>query len=335
MVDPAELLQRGNSSVVAPAGHGKTEIIAKVAALGGRTLVLTHTHAGVHAIRARLKRLGVSPARVAVDTIASWSTRYAYAFPGVAQPPAGEPQNSAEWDQLYVGSKKSLGVAAVREVVASSYDRILVDEYQDCNALQHELTVALSTIVPTTVFGDPMQGIFEFAGATLDWDEEILPTFPLFGSLDEPYRWKDKNPDLGAWVAETRLKLMRGDTIDLMDPRITYRPSADAFDMSVLFDGIDSKEGSFAAIHCNKGLCYKLASAANGGYQAIEEIAANRLCNFARAWDAALDAKSKAEAIVSLSSDCFHKRKAVDGETPTAEELAVMDSLRTAYNGMS
>lgn len=276
MVDPAELLRRGNSSVVAPAGHGKTEVIAKVAALGNRTLVLTHTHAGVHAIRARLKRLGVPTARAAVETVASWSTRYAYAFPGVAQPPPGDPQSGAEWDQLYAGSRAALDVAAIRDVVGSSYDRILVDEYQDCNSLQHELTIALSTIVPTTVFGDPMQGIFEFAGATLDWDREIFPTFPLFGSLDQPYRWKDKNPDLGAWVAETRLKLLRGEPIDLMDSRISYRPSSDAFDMGVLFDGIDAKEGSFAAIHCNKGLCYKLASAANGGYQAIEEVAANR-----------------------------------------------------------
>ncbi len=334
MVDPAELLRGGNSSVVAPAGHGKTEVITKVAALGSRTLILTHTHAGVHAIRARLKRLGVPSARVAIETIASWSTRYAHAFPGVAQPPAAEPQNSAEWDQLYVGAKQALGVAAVRQVVASSYDRILVDEYQDCNALQHELTVELSTIVPTTVFGDPMQGIFEFAGATLDWNGEIHPTFPLFGSLDEPHRWRDKNPDLGAWVAETRLKLMHGEPIDLMDSRITYRPSTDAFDMGVLFDGIDTKEGSFAAIHCNKGICYKLASAANGGYQAIEEIAANRLGTFAKAWDSAPDAKSKAEAIISLSSDCFHKRNAAQGETVTAEELAVKESLRTAYHDM-
>lgn len=335
MVDPAELLRRGNSSVVAPAGHGKTEVIAKVAALGNRTLVLTHTHAGVHAIRARLKRLGVPTARAAVETVASWSTRYAYAFPGVAQPPPGDPQSGAEWDQLYAGSRAALDVAAIRDVVGSSYDRILVDEYQDCNSLQHELTIALSTIVPTTVFGDPMQGIFEFAGATLDWDREIFPTFPLFGSLDQPYRWKDKNPDLGAWVAETRLKLLRGEPIDLMDSRISYRPSSDAFDMGVLFDGIDPKEGSFAAIHCNKGLCYKLASAANGGYQAIEEVAANRLGLFARAWDAARDVKAKANAIIELSRDCFHKRTTAETEAEAAEVLLIREGLNVAYAGMN
>lgn len=76
MPDLDELLGKGNASVIAPAGHGKTELIAKLAAKGRRSLVLTHTHAGVHALRARLKRLKV-PANLAfVDTIAGWSMRY-------------------------------------------------------------------------------------------------------------------------------------------------------------------------------------------------------------------------------------------------------------------
>ena len=58
MPEPHELVALGNAAVVAPAGHGKTEIITSIAALGRRALILTHTHAGVHAIRARLKRHG-------------------------------------------------------------------------------------------------------------------------------------------------------------------------------------------------------------------------------------------------------------------------------------
>jgi hypothetical protein len=47
-------------------------------------------------------------------------------------------------------------VPAIREVVRASYDRVLVDEYQDCSLLQHQLAVAVSTIVPTLIFGDEM-----------------------------------------------------------------------------------------------------------------------------------------------------------------------------------
>ena len=50
-------------SVVAPAGYAKTELIVKAAALceGERSLVLTHTHAGVNALNERMKKLGVVP----------------------------------------------------------------------------------------------------------------------------------------------------------------------------------------------------------------------------------------------------------------------------------
>lgn len=327
MPEAEELYALGSGAVVAPAGHGKTEIIANVAAIGRRALILTHTHAGVHAIRARLKRLGVPYARVAVDTIAGWSMRYAHAFPGVAQPPEGMPQG-AQWDQLYRGAASALGVGAIREVVGASYDRILIDEYQDCGGLQHDLAVTLSSIVPTLIFGDPMQGIFEFAGATLSWDDQIHPQFPFAGTLETPHRWAGKNPSLGQWIAETREKLKCGEAIDLTDPRLSYRQSNNAFDMATLFETIDGKEGSFAAIHCNKTICYRLAKAANGGYQAIEEIAASRLREFAASWDHAADADGRRNAIISILKDSFHiPPPLIEGEAVDPQESAIDAAL--------
>lgn len=325
MPDASDLFNLGNAAVVAPAGHGKTEIIANVAALGQRALILTHTHAGVHAIRSRLKRLGIPQARVAVDTIAGWSIRYAHAFPGISKPPVGMPQG-AEWDQLYRGARLALSVMAVREVIAASYDRILIDEYQDCGGLQHELATELASIVPTLIFGDPMQGIFEFAGATLSWDAEIHPLFPFAGTLETPHRWAGKNPELGQWIAETREKLLRGEPIDLADPRITFKQSDDAFDLGALFDGVDGKEGSFAAIHCNKTICYRLAKAAGGGYQAIEEIAAGRLREFAGRWDSASNGAGRLEAIRSLLSDCF-SIKAPENEVEVDPEDSALEAV--------
>lgn len=327
MPDALELFNLGNAAVVAPAGHGKTEIIANVSALGQRALILTHTHAGVHAILSRLKRLGIPRSRVAVDTIAGWSMRYAHAFPGIAKPPAGMPQG-AEWDQLYRGARLTLNVAAVRAVIAASYDRILIDEYQDCGSLQHELATELASIVPTLIFGDPMQGIFEFAGAVLSWDADIHPLFPFAGTLEMPHRWTDKNPALGQWIAETREKLLAGEPIDLADPRITFRLSNDAFDLGALFEGIDGKEGSFAAIHCNKTICYRLAKAAGGGYQAIEEIAAGRLREFAGLWDRATDGAGRLGAITSLLSDSFSIKGPADGVEVDPEDAALEAVLR-------
>lgn len=334
MPDASDLFVLGNAAVVAPAGHGKTEIIANIAAMGRRALILTHTHAGVHAIRARLKRMGIPHARVAVDTIAGWCMRYAHAFPGVAQPPDGMPQTGEQWSQLYRGATWAIGVKAVRDVIAASYDRILIDEYQDCHGLQHQLAIELSSIVPTLIFGDPMQGIFEFAGATLSWEREIHPGFPFAGTLEMPHRWVGKNPKLGQWIAETRMKLMRGEAIDLADPRISYRESDDAFDMATLFDGIDGKEGSFAAIHCNKTICYRLAKAANGGYQAIEEVAANRLRDFASTWDRATDGTGRLRAFTSLIDDCFHKKPVIEGDPVDPADTALQQAMRDLVPGL-
>ena len=235
------------------------------------------------------------------------------------------PKSGAEWEQLYRGAALALQVAAIRDVVACSYDRILIDEYQDCGASQHALAVALSGIVPTLVFGDPMQGIFEFAGATLKWGDEIHPNFPLAGTLLTPHRWNGKNPALGAWIAETRVKLINGEAIDLADPRVTYRESNDAFDMATLFEGLKGKEGSFAAIHCNKRICYGLAKAASGGYQAIEEVAAGRLAAFAIAWDRTPGADGRLCAITALLADCFQKKNLAEGETVDVD-AAEMDA---------
>jgi DNA helicase-2/ATP-dependent DNA helicase PcrA len=261
--------------------------------------------------------------------------RYVHAFPAVARPPEGMPQTGEEWAQIYRGAILALRVKAIREVVAASYDRIVIDEYQDCHSLQHKLAVELSRITPTFIFGDPMQGIFEFAGATLNWDNDIHQDFPLAGTLETPHRWAGKNPELGLWIAETRLKLMRGEPIDLSDPRIDYRKSDDTFDMGTLFDDIDGKDGSFAAIHCNKTICYRLAKAANGGYQAIEEIAANRLQLFANSWDQAGNAKEMLNSFTSLIDDCFHKKPVVKGEPPDDEDVVIQQAMRALIPELS
>lgn len=322
-----DLLGVGSAAVVAPAGHGKTELITRLVEYGRRTLVLTHTHAGVNAIRQRLKRHGIPESAAAVDTIAGWSMRYANAFPGIAEPPAGMP-NGAEWDQLYVGARKAVAeISAVRQIVESSYDRILIDEYQDCSGLQHELAVALSGVVPTLVFGDPMQGIFEFAGADLSWEGTIHAAFPYAGTLETPHRWARTNPELGEWIADARERLASGLELDFEScASVTYRASVSAFDMGAFFDGMDGREGTFAAIHCRKDRCYALAKATRGGYQAIEEVAANRLRSFADLWDRGNEG-DKAGAVRELLRDAFYKQAAGDGADVDPESDALLAAM--------
>ncbi len=334
MPEAQDLLGVERGAIVAPAGHGKTELIAKVAALGQRTLVLTHTNAGVQAIRSRLKWMRVPQSAVVVDTIARWCLRYAYAFPGVANPPAEMPVG-AQWDDVHRGVRSALNVPAIRRVVEASYDRVLIDEYQDCNGHQHELAIALSGIAPTMIFGDPMQGIFEFAGATLSWDREIHPAFPLVAKLEVPYRWRDTNPALGAWIADARGRLIRGDRVEFTGGPVAYRHADGAFDMEALFHRVEGKEGKIAAIHCGKGVCYRLAAAARGGFQAIEEMAAKTMMEFASRWEASPVPDDRRATLRWLITESFNTRKLNEGESPSPEEAPLLEAIKVAMAALA
>lgn len=305
MVTPESVLTLSRRAVVAPAGHGKTELIAKVAALGRRTLVLTHTHAGVHAIRARLKRMHVPSEAVVVDTVASWARRYVQAFPirsGRAPLHPSKPQ----WDDVYLGAASILQSPVVKEVVKSSYDFVLIDEYQDCEQYQHDIAMWLSCIVPTVVFGDPMQGIFEFVDTKISWSSSVATSFTPAFELEVPHRWASTNVELGKWIADTRQKLMNGLPIDLRDGPITYIQSNDAFDMSLFFDGFELRSGSTAAINCWRNTCNQLAKSTKGAFQSIEEIAAKRLMDFADVWDMpGSTPQARCDALRSLIDDAM------------------------------
>ena len=79
-----DLLAVNRGTVTAPAGCGKTHLIAE--ALTRHTdakpiLVLTHTNAGVVALRGRLDRAGVRPKAYRLSTIHGWAIRLISTFP--------------------------------------------------------------------------------------------------------------------------------------------------------------------------------------------------------------------------------------------------------------
>lgn len=174
-----------------------------------------------------------------------------------------------------------------------------------------------------------MQGIFEFAGATLSWEDEILRRFPLIAELETPYRWRDKNPELGEWIMDARRRLINGERVEFAEP-VTYRQAESAFDMEVLFQSVEGRVGTVAAIHCSKGICYRIAAAARGGYQAIEEMAAKTASEFAQRWDASPEAARRLATLRWLLSETFAVRKLNEGEVPLPEEAAVNKDLLAA-----
>lgn len=205
-------------SVVAAAGCGKTEQIVNTVEYGeGRRLILTHTHAGVDVLRRRLRDRKVSTKRYAIDTIAGWCMRYAASYPLRSGLTVSQPKGEQDWAAVYDAALQLLGSGAIERVLRASYSGVLVDEYQDCSHRQHEIVTAISDILPTCVFGDPLQAIFDFKGqAPVDWDAAVFPTFPHIRTLTKAYRWhRHGNATLAAWLEAIRPALETGGTVEL------------------------------------------------------------------------------------------------------------------------
>jgi len=213
------VLSSGRGLIVAPAGCGKTHLITETLAVTDEKpyLVLTHTTAGVAALKQRLKRLGTPNKNYVVATIDGWARHIANIFPASCDV-RGTPDNPRVfYPELRRKVQGYVGTGHISEIISASYSRLLVDEYQDCDADQHALICSLSEMLPTTIFGDPMQCIFNFGGSMPSWDEDVKSRFPIIKELNTPWRWINSGaPDLGQWILNCRESLMQRRPIDLL-----------------------------------------------------------------------------------------------------------------------
>lgn len=217
-----DLLAIGRGAIVAPAGCGKTELLSRALSRheeGAPILVLTHTNAGVAALRGRLDRAGVQPRHYRLATIDGWGMRLIRTFPlRSGHDPAILEGRTPGYVAIRRAAAQLLASGHVSDVVQASYARLLVDEYQDCSGLQHQLVCALSCLLPTAVVGDPMQAIFGFDrnDPLADWNGQVLGHFGLVGTLGDPWRWKNAGTEnFGRWLLHVRGELHAGRKIDL------------------------------------------------------------------------------------------------------------------------
>lgn len=212
------VLDNTRGLVVAPAGCGKTHLITETVNIKSAKpyLVLTHTTAGVAALKKRLKRHGVSNTNAHVTTIDGWSLSIANKFPATCPVGADPATPKTFYPDLRETVCSYLQAGHLNEILAASYSRLLVDEYQDCNRKQHEMITALGQVLPTIVFGDPLQSIFDFGGPMPSWDGDVQEEFPQILTLDRPWRWENAGAlALGEWILGVRQELLAGRSIDL------------------------------------------------------------------------------------------------------------------------
>lgn len=219
--DP-DILAIDCGTITAPAGCGKTHLIAD--ALTRYTaskpiLVLTHTNAGVVALRSRLDKAGVPSRDYRLSTIDGWAMRLISTFParGGQEPSILELKKpKTDYPAIREAAWKLLKAGHISDVLKSSYSRLIVDEYQDCSIPQHAIIYYAAQTLPTCVLGDPMQAIFGFQGNALaNWEKHVCTHFPIAGKLTTPWRWKNAGNDgFGLWLLDARERLQTGQTVD-------------------------------------------------------------------------------------------------------------------------
>lgn len=201
--------------LVAPAGYGKTHTIAEcLKYTDGKQLILTHTHAGVASIKDKIKKLDIEPSAYSVETISSFAQKYAHAFYTKEDMPA---QEAKEYHAFVIKKANEVFKSpSVRRVIATSYEGLFVDEYQDCTKDQHAMILALSDVLPTHILMDPMQGIFDFNGDAVDFEVDF-DEFDRLPELSIPQRWyqEGNNSGLGDTLKRWREQLKSQQPISL------------------------------------------------------------------------------------------------------------------------
>lgn len=230
-----DLLAFDRGSVVAPAGCGKTHLIVDALKRhdGAKPiLVLTHTNAGVAALRDRLGRRREATSFCRILTIDGWAISLIRSFPrrsGFNQEHLKLPPSKIDYPGVRDAAIRLLESGHISDILKSSYARLLVDEYQDCSIRQHRLISLVAKVVPTNVVGDPMQAIFGFGDDAIlvDWCNDVIPHFPLLAKLDVPYRWINAEEELlGKWLLDVRGWIEHGTPVDLKQapPGVKWMP---------------------------------------------------------------------------------------------------------------
>ena len=286
MTTPQTFLECDRGMVVAPAGCGKTELVARAVSVtsSGRQLVLTHTHAGVDALRRRLRKYRVDVARYRVDTIAGFCLRLAASFPSTSGLTDPRPSGPG-WNAVYGAALRVIQAPIGQHVVRASYSGLIVDEYQDCTQEQHQVVLALADVLPTRLVGDPLQGIFGFGGQRLvDW-KQLREDFEELSPLHEPWRWASSNPDLGRWLLKARGPLTASEPLDVSDAPVQVLDGSTRAKHVLACHRVAAGVGSVVAIRKWAKDAHATSQRLGGRFTSMEEMDCKDLQKFGHRLD--------------------------------------------------
>lgn len=238
-MDIEAFLSADKSIVIAPAGYGKTHTIAEaIAAYKGekKVLVLTHTHAGIASLKDKFKQQGIPAAKYYLDTICSFALALTKTYHIDKEEIPPESDMTVMFNFALEHTTQILKAKPIKRLMQAKYEHVIVDEYQDCSELQHQMILVLANMLKTHLLGDPLQGIFGFRQErVVDFND---PSFESFFAncytLETPWRWNNAgNAALGQDLARIREKLQAGEDVDLREYQSIVKVYGDEKDYTV------------------------------------------------------------------------------------------------------
>jgi len=119
-------------------------------------------------------------------------------------------QNVLDYDDLLLYWNALARSETAGRRMAERFDHVLVDEYQDTNALQAEILLRLHRHVPSiTVVGDDAQAIYSFRAATVDNILSFASVVPRVNTVTLEQNYRSTSPLLAASNAVIALSPQR------------------------------------------------------------------------------------------------------------------------------
>ena len=150
----------------------------------------------------RFRRNAVAPVKYSINTIASFCIQWCRAYPHIGNFKQSidlfdEGKTNEYYNSLYKGMAKILTFPWAGKILKESYSAVIIDEYQDCLLLQQSIFQEMNNYIKVWVLGDPLQGIFGWAGELVSWQK--MP-FEEFKIDTYPWRWEKTNKKLGQYL---------------------------------------------------------------------------------------------------------------------------------------
>ena len=172
-----------------------------------------------------------------------------------------------------------------------------------------------------------MQGIFDFQGQeTIDWKRDVSPHFKRLPDLSIPHRWRNVNDDLGQWITEVRVRLDKGESVDIRESPCEWISSDPN---NAIIESAGRRNGNIVVIRKWRDDCYNLASLLHGIFSSMEEMDCNALMQFTEKLDNSDSGYQQASLMLRFAISCFtNLRTRVDayynsGSTPTTDRMNV------------